>query len=97
MPTFGTWERVVLEHCFDVVDHISAHAYYEPAGDDYASFLASATDMERFIDAVVATADHVAAVRGSTKRITVSFDEWNVWYASRFVGESRLDVRETRP
>ncbi len=97
MPTFGTWERVVLEHCFDVVDHISAHAYYEPAGDDYASFLASATDMERFIDAVVATADHVAAVRGSTKRITISFDEWNVWFASRFVGESRLGVRETEP
>ena len=67
MPTFGTWERVVLERCFDVVDHISAHAYYEPLDGDYASFLASAVDMERFIDAVVATADHVAAVRRSTE------------------------------
>ena len=84
MPTLGTWERVVLEHCLDVVDHISAHAYYEPAEGDYASFLASAVDMERFIAAVVATADHVAAVRGSTRRITVSFDEWNVWYSRRF-------------
>ena len=81
MPTFGTWERVVLERCFDVVDHISAHAYYEPIDGDLASFLASADDMDRFIRAVVATADHVAAVRGSTKQIMISFDEWNVWFA----------------
>lgn len=90
MPTFGTWERITLEAAFDHVDHISAHAYYEPIGDDVASFLASAEDMDRFIDAVVATADHVAAVRGSDKRIHVSFDEWNVWYQSRFGGETSL-------
>ena len=69
MPTFGTWERVVLEGCFDVVEHISAHAYYEPLAGDEDSFLASAEDMDRFIASVVATADHVAAVRSSTKEI----------------------------
>ena len=94
MPTFGTWERVVLERCFDVVDHISAHAYYEPLDGDYASFLASAVDMERFIAAVIATADHVAAVRRSPKRITISFDEWNVWFARRFA-EKDLDIAES--
>lgn len=66
MPTFGTWERVVLERCFDLVDHISAHAYYEPVDGDADSFLASGEDMHRFIESVVATADHVAAVRGAT-------------------------------
>ena len=34
---------------------------------DYGSFLASAVNMDRFIDSVVATADHVKAVRGSDK------------------------------
>ena len=29
MPTFGAWERVVLEHTYDDVDYISCHAYYE--------------------------------------------------------------------
>ena len=29
MPTFGAWEATVLEHTYDVVDHISAHAYYQ--------------------------------------------------------------------
>ncbi|WP_413452491.1 alpha-N-arabinofuranosidase [Georgenia phoenicis] len=80
MPTFGAWEATVLEHSYDVVDYISAHAYYQLRGDDYASFLASAANMDRFITDVVATADHVGAKRSSSKRINISFDEWNVWY-----------------
>ncbi|SDR84010.1 arabinosylfuranosidase ArfA [Microlunatus soli] len=83
MPTFGSWERIVLERCFDHVEHISAHAYYEPTDGDEQSFLASAEDMDRFISSVVATADHVAATRKSDKKITISFDEWNVWFAER--------------
>nr|WP_281353488.1 alpha-L-arabinofuranosidase C-terminal domain-containing protein [Phytoactinopolyspora mesophila] len=35
--------------------------------------------MEGFIDSVVATADHVRAKTRSSKRINLSFDEWNVW------------------
>lgn len=95
MPTFGSWERIVLTECFDLVEHVSAHAYYEPIGGDEDSFLASAEDMDRFISAVVATADHVAAVKGSDKRIMVSFDEWNVWFQRRFHGEESLEIRET--
>ncbi|WP_270354250.1 alpha-N-arabinofuranosidase [Microbacterium testaceum] len=83
MPTFGEWERVVLQHTYDDVDMISCHAYYQEHDGDAASFLASAVDMDRFIEAVVATADHVGAARGSTKRIDISFDEWNVWYIDR--------------
>ena len=78
------WERIVLEETYDEVDFISCHAYYEPFGGDYGSFLASAVNMDRFIESVVATADHVKAVRGSDKTINISFDEWNVWYLSRY-------------
>ncbi len=83
MPTFGTWEREVLTECYDLVDHISCHAYYGDDSGDVASFLASAVDMDRFIDSVVATADHVGAELKSRKRIDISFDEWNVWYGDR--------------
>jgi alpha-L-arabinofuranosidase len=83
MPTFGEWERVVLTHAYEDVDYISCHAYYEEKDGDLGSFLASATDMDRFIETVVATADHVKSVRSSTKTIDISFDEWNVWYLSR--------------
>jgi alpha-L-arabinofuranosidase len=83
MPTFGEWERVVLTHAYDDVDFISCHAYYEEKDGDLGSFLASSTDMDRFIETVVATADHVRAVRRSPKTMHLSFDEWNVWYLSR--------------
>ncbi|MDY0829948.1 alpha-N-arabinofuranosidase [Microbacterium sp. BG28] len=90
MPTFGEWERVVLTHTYDDVDLISCHAYYEERGGDLGSFLASAVDMDGFIETVVATADHVGAVRGSSKRIDISFDEWNVWYIDRFHGVDKI-------
>jgi alpha-L-arabinofuranosidase len=90
MPLFAHWERVVLEEAYDEVDYISCHAYYEPQDGDYASFLASAVNMDRFIDSIVATADHVKAVRDSRKTINISFDEWNVWYHSRYAKVDRI-------
>jgi alpha-N-arabinofuranosidase len=84
MPTFGSWEAEVLEETYDLVDYISCHAYYEERDGDLGSFLASSTDMEYFISSVVATADHVGARLKSRKKINISFDEWNVWYLSRF-------------
>lgn len=50
---------------------------------DRDSFLASAVDMEAFIKEVVATCDHVGARLKSPKKLTLSFDEWNVWYQRR--------------
>jgi alpha-N-arabinofuranosidase len=48
MPTFGNWERDLLRECYELVDHISCHAYY---GDDdgVASFLASAVEADRHL------------------------------------------------
>lgn len=87
MPTFGEWERVVLTHTYDDVDFISCHVYYEERDGDLGSFLASSVNMDHFIDSVVATADHVKAVRNSSKSINISFDEWNVWYNERYEAE----------
>jgi alpha-N-arabinofuranosidase len=83
MPTFGEWERVVLTESYEDVDYISCHAYYHEKDGDLGSFLASAVDMDHFIDTVVATADQVRSVTGSSKQIDISFDEWNVWYIDR--------------
>ena len=90
MPTFGEWERTVLEHTYDDVDYISCHAYYEEKDGDLDSFLASAIDMDGFIDTVVATADRVKAERGSDRTINISFDEWNVWYLERFMTVDKI-------
>ncbi|NYE18849.1 alpha-N-arabinofuranosidase [Microbacterium immunditiarum] len=97
METFGEWERVVLEKTYDCVDYISCHAYYEPEGDDFGSFLASGVNMDRFIDAVIATADSVKAVLRSDKTMNISFDEWNVWYQSRYQEVERITDVQTWP
>ncbi|GHH44414.1 arabinosylfuranosidase ArfA [Streptomyces candidus] len=88
METFAAWEATVLAETYDLVDYVSLHAYYEEIDGDRDSFLASAVDMETFIEAVVATCDHVGARLKSTKKINLSFDEWNVWYQRRFAAES---------
>jgi alpha-N-arabinofuranosidase len=97
MPTFGTWERTVLEHAYEDVEFISCHAYYEPVDGDVDSFLASSVDMDRFIEVVVATADAVKATRLSEKTINISFDEWNVWYLSRYENVERITDIEQWP
>jgi alpha-L-arabinofuranosidase len=95
MPTFGSWENTVLTETYEVADYVSMHGYYQQHGDDRDSFLAAAAGMDRFIDAVVSTADHVRAVGRHKKRINISFDEWNVWYQSRFAGEKNLEIEDT--
>ena len=97
MATFGEWERTVLMHAYDDVDFISCHAYYEERDGDLGSFLASAVDMDRFIEQVVATADHVKAVKRSSKSINISFDEWNVWYQTRFENEEKIQGLDNWP
>jgi alpha-L-arabinofuranosidase len=97
MPTFGEWERVVLTHTYDDVDYISCHAYYEEKNGDLGSFLASAVDMDHFIESVVATADHVKAVNGSDKTINISFDEWNVWYLDRYHEVDKIEGLDNWP
>jgi alpha-N-arabinofuranosidase len=90
MPTFGAWEDTVLEHTFDHVEYISLHTYLNNYAQDTEAFLASPDLMDSFIDEVVAIADAVAARRRSSKRIMLSFDEWNVWYRTRRKREDRV-------
>jgi alpha-N-arabinofuranosidase len=90
MPTFGSWEREVLELTYDQVDYISCHAYYDPHDGDLASFLASARDVDHFVSTVTGIADQVGAKLGTPKRINISFDEWNVWSIQKHEAVGRL-------
>ncbi|HEX5109065.1 MAG TPA: alpha-N-arabinofuranosidase [Vicinamibacterales bacterium] len=87
MPTYLVWDREVLEECYDQVDGISLHAYYgnTPAltANSAARYLAMNLDMDRQIREIAAVCDYVQAMRRSSKRLWLSFDEWNVWYRAR--------------
>ncbi len=97
MPTFASWEATMLEQCYDLVDYVSLHTYYDPHITDSASYLASSTDLEQMITAVVATADHVGARLKSRRRLRLSVDEWNIWKQSRFAGQDRLRYDDPEP
>ena len=53
--------------------------------------------MDHFIESVVATADHVKAVNGSSKTINISFDEWNVWYIDRYHDVDKIEGVDNWP
>ena len=82
MPTYPEWDRIVLEHTYDLADYISIHRYFENKGDD-DDFLASFYDMDQFIKTSIATCDYVKALKRSRKEMYLSFDEWNIWYQSK--------------
>src|SRR4029453_8365394 len=87
MPTYLAWDREVLEECYDQVDGISLHAYYgntrEWSGNTTPRYLAMNLDMDRHIHEVAAVCDYVQALLKSSKKLWLSFDEWNVWYRAR--------------
>lgn len=83
MPTYGSWEYEVLDTCFDEVDYISLHAYFENNSDNIKDYFTVIEDLDSFIKEVAAISDAVAAKRRSSKRIMLSLDEWNVWYKAR--------------
>jgi alpha-N-arabinofuranosidase len=53
--------------------------------------------MDHFIESVVATADTVRAQLRRKKRINISFDEWNVWYNTRYHAEDQITDIEQWP
>jgi alpha-N-arabinofuranosidase len=86
MPTYLEWDREVLEQCYDYVDGISLHRYFDntkETGGDSAQFLALNLQMEKQISEVAAVSDVVRGHKRSSKRLWLSFDEWNVWYRAR--------------
>ncbi|HHU84570.1 MAG TPA: alpha-N-arabinofuranosidase [Clostridiales bacterium] len=82
MKTFGAWEAQTLDLCYDTVDYVSLHTYFNNNEGDVKNFLAKSVDLEGFIEDVVAVCDFVKAKRHSKKTINLSVDEWNVWYHS---------------
>ncbi|MDQ6659093.1 MAG: alpha-L-arabinofuranosidase, partial [Actinomycetota bacterium] len=76
---------------YDQVDYISLHAYYEEDNGDLDSFLASAVDMDAFIDEVTSTCDYAKALQRSEKTMRLSFDEWNVWYQKAYHAQPARD------
>ena len=90
MPTFGSWEKEVLEQAYDYVDYISLHQYFENKAGDTDDFFASTDDLDRFIDTVASICDEVKKEKNSDKTVNLSFDEWNCWYHTLDQDDERM-------
>ncbi len=91
MPTYPEWERVVLEHTYESVDHISLHMYFGNLANHTANYLALNEKLDTYIGTVASTIDFVKAKTRSKRQVTISFDEWNVWYHSNAADREVLD------
>lgn len=94
MPTFGAWEMEMLDLCYDNIDYVSLHRYYQNQEQDTANFLAKSMDMDAFIKTVVSICDAVGGKKHSKKKLNLSFDEWNVWYHS--VDQDKDEIARNR-
>jgi alpha-N-arabinofuranosidase len=87
MSTYLDWDREVLELCYDYVDGLSLHRYFantpEETGGDSHKFVAMNLAMDRQIGETLAVCDLVRGRTRSSKKLWLSFDEWNVWYRQR--------------
>ena len=103
-PSFPEWDRVVLEQCYDKVDYLSLHRYYNydpesvkgtvfPSQFTPEDLPCIAQDLTSFIDTVCAAADYVKGLKYSDKTIHICFDEWGV-FSSQTAKAEGLDWSE---
>ncbi|MCC8051607.1 MAG: alpha-N-arabinofuranosidase [Clostridiales bacterium] len=81
-PTFGEWERIVLEEAYECADYLSLHQYYGGQEKGTGPFLAQSLDMERYIQTVCGICDTVMLRKHHKKKLGICFDEWGVWSVS---------------
>lgn len=97
MKTYPEWERIVLEHTYDSVDHISLHMYFANRAKNTQNYLALNHKLDRYISTVEGTINLVKANKRSKRDVTISFDEWNVWYHSNAQDRAILEGNEGWP
>lgn len=91
METYGEWDRIVLEHCYDHVEYLSIHRYYSydlnreafsPNPHSVEDLACVALDLNDYIDTILAAADLVKGRKRAQKQIHLSFDEYGVIHTS---------------
>ncbi len=97
MKTYPDWERIVLEHTYEVADHISLHMYFANHEKKAADYLALNQKLDRYIETIASTITYVKGQKRSKRDVYISFDEWNVWYHSRKADREVLEGREGWP
>jgi alpha-L-arabinofuranosidase len=83
IATFPEWDRVALEEAWEQTDYLALHNYATNWENDTPSYLAYAVELEHQVDTLSAILRYVKAKRRSKHDVSLSWDEWNVWYKDR--------------
>ena len=97
MPTFGTWEKTILKHCYPYIDYLSLHQYYTDEAGDVPTFLARSLEMEDSMRIIADLCRQAKAEQNGDHDVMLSFDEWNVWYHFRMSGKEPPKWTVARP
>lgn len=89
MPSYPDWDRIGLEHCWELVAYHSMHYYANNLEDDTPSYLSLSAAFEDYVDTVAAVLRYVKAKTRSKHDVYLSWDEWNVWYKARELSDRR--------
>ncbi|HEY1239092.1 MAG TPA: alpha-L-arabinofuranosidase C-terminal domain-containing protein [Bryobacteraceae bacterium] len=87
------WNRTVLEYLKNHADYLSLHTYVGNPQNDYGDFLASSVELSSRIKTAEGIID--AALSGvRNRKISIAWDEWNVWYRARGAQERGRRILE---
>lgn len=85
--TFGDWDLRVLEECYEYVEYLSIHRYYNyhpgkqmfyPMNEDAGDIPFIFRDLRDFLDTIISACDFVKGKKRSGKTMYLSFDEWGL-------------------
>lgn len=85
--SYGDWDLQVLEECYDYIDYLSLHRYFNynpnkqlfyPMQDDVSDIPYFVQDLKNFLDTIISVCDFVKGKKRSEKSINISFDEWGI-------------------
>ncbi len=79
-PTYGSWDRTVLEIVGADADYLSLHRYVGNLAGDLDEYLLAGCGIDRQIEEMAGLCRGVQAATRAPSRTKLCFDEWNVWY-----------------
>ena len=90
------WTRETLRESYKYIDYLSVHSFIANKDNNYPFYLATASRKGDTIKSITALCDEVKEELSSDKTISISFDEWNVWYHS-IEADSKIKSWELAP
>jgi alpha-L-arabinofuranosidase len=79
-PTYGSWDRTVLEIVGTDADYLSLHRYVGNLTGELDQYLLAGYGVDRQIEEMAGVCRAVQAATRARSRTALCFDEWNVWY-----------------